>query len=312
LLACAALAAPAAACSSSEGDPGDGEAVGDLLGTFRVQLVAQMADTPAYTAVLGKIYDGVQPETVIWSAAATDGPCTLLTPRAPFCAPACGSTAACVADNTCQPYPASQDLGAVRLKGVATTTGRTEIDLAAVSNSYQPAAGTLLAYPPFDEGDPVEVAAGGSAFARAFTLRAQGVAPLALAGAGSLALAGGTPLALTWTAPGAAASSRIAVKLDISHHGGSKGKIECDADDTGALTIGAPLVDQLLALGAAGYPTIIVTREAIGHAAVAAGHADLIVSSQVEAPIAVPGVVSCTSNDDCTPPATCRSDLTCQ
>lgn len=313
LLVCALLAAPSAACSSSGDDgSGDGEAVGDLLGTFRVQLVAQAGDTPAYTSVLGKIYDGPQPEAVIWTADTTDGSCTLLTPHVPFCSPACGSTAACVADNTCHPYPISQDVGSVRLKGAATTSGKTEIELSAVANSYQPAAGTILAYPPFEEGAAVEVTASGSAFTRGFTLRAPGVAPLDLAGAAALGLAGGQPLALSWAAPGAGAAARIALKLDISHHGGSKGKIECDADDTGALTIGAAMVDRLLALGAAGYPTIIVARQAVGHSAVATGHADLILSSEVEAPISVPGVISCTSDDQCTPPATCQNDLTCK
>lgn len=312
-LFCIASIALVPACGSSGDDApsGDGGETGDLLGTFRIQLVAPTADQAGYTSLLGKIYDGVQPETVIWEPAMTDGGCTLSTPRVPFCSTACGSTGACVEDDTCQAYPASQSVGTVTVRGVKTTTNATEVTLSAVSNSYQPPAGMQLAYPAFAEGDAISVSASGSAFAGAFTLNAKGVASLELANATSIALAAGTPLALSWTAP-AGDSSRIAVKLDISHHGGSKGKIECEVDDTGSLAVSAALVDKLLALGAAGYPTIIVTREVRGHASIASGHADLIVSSEVEAPITVPGVTSCTEDTDCPAPMTCQADLTCK
>lgn len=308
----------APACSSpgaapDAGTDADGN-VGELFGTFRISLIAPRTEmgggtTPGHTTILGKVYDGSQPETVIWQPKATSGGCTLSTPRVPFCSPGCGSSAACVADNTCKAYPTSQSVGAVHVEGV----GAAGFDLTAVSNSYQVPAGTTLPYPAFAEGDVIGVRAAGSAFTSgAFTLGARGVATLDVANTASLALQAGRPLSLSWTAPGAAASSRVQVKLDISHHGGSKGKIECDVADTGALSIDAAMVDQLLALGAAGFPTIILTRATIGRAAVAGGHVDLIVASEVEAPIAVPGVVSCTEDTQCTPPQTCQSDLTCK
>jgi hypothetical protein len=298
---------------ASAGD-GGGSAVGDRLGTFSVQLIAPRMETdgtttPGYTSVLGKVYDGVTPDTVVWEVAATSGGCTLSIPHVPFCATACGSTMACVADDTCAPYPAAQSVGAVHLDGVKTTAG-TGVDLTAVANSYQ-VAGATLAYPAFAEGDAITLTASGSAFATAFTASSKGVATLALTNAGSLALVAGAPLALGWTAP-ASAGSTIHVKLDISHHGGSKGKIECDAGDSGALSVASSLVDQLLGLGVAGFPTIIVTRAATGYAAVATGHVDLVVASEVEVAIGVPGVQSCTSDDQCTAPATCQDDLTCR
>ena len=311
-----------AGCGGSQAPAGDagaaadgGSAVGDLLGTFAVQLVAPRVEndgttTPGYTSVLGKVYDGVTPQTVVWDVAATSGDCTLSIPHVPFCATACGSTMACVADDTCASYPTAQSVGTVHLAGVATATG-TGVDLTAVANSYQ-AAGATLAYPAFAEGDAIVLTATGSAFAAAFTAASHGVATLALDNAGSLALAAATPLLLTWNAPAVQAAQTVQVTLDISHHGGSKGKIECDAADTGSLSIASVLVDQLLGLGVAGYPTIIVARAATGHAAVATGHVDLVVSSEVEVAVGVPGVQSCTSDEQCTAPATCQDDLTCR
>lgn len=301
------------ACSTSADDTGsgDGSAVGDLLGTFKVELVEPATDTAGYTSIVGKVYDGTQPETVIWTEAATSGDCVLLTPSVPFCSPACGSTGACVGTNTCQAYPTSQNVGTVSVSGVKTSTGSTSVALTAVANSYQPPAGITLAYPAFDEGSTVSLSAGGATFADAFSINAKGIAPLELT-TSSFALASGQALTVAWTPAATASASTVAIKLDISHHGGSKGKLECTTSDAGSLTIAASLVDQLLALGAAGYPTIIVTRSAVGHAAVASGHVDLLVASELERPIDVPGVTSCTSDDDCVAPATCQDDLTCQ
>ncbi|MFT3697617.1 MAG: hypothetical protein QM831_31020 [Kofleriaceae bacterium] len=299
---------------SSSDDDGNQTATGDLLGTVSVQLVAPHTESDGtmdagYTSVLGKIYDGTVPDTVIWDTSMTDGGCVLSIPRVPFCSPSCSSTQACVDTNTCADYPTAQDVGTVHLDGVKTSSG-SSFDLTSVSNTYQ-AAGLTLTYPGFAEGDTIKVSGSGSSFTPAFSTSAKGVAQLSIGNSSSLALAASTALNLSWTAPAVTGSS-VHVKLDISHHGGSKGKIECDTDDTGSLTLSSGMVDKLLSLGAAGYPTIIVTRSSTGHAGVADGHVDLVVSSEIEEPITVPGVVSCTQDSDCTSPATCQDDLTCQ
>ena len=287
---------------------------GSLLGQFEVALIAPRLEsdgttTPGHTTVFGKVYDGVQPQGTIWTTVSTANGCTLLTPSVPFCATPCGGSAVCVAADTCQPYPASKAVGTVQVKGVGSSAGAS-FDMTPISNGYQPTAATVLNYPAFAEGDAISFRASGSDFTPAFTLATTGVATLTLTNA-TLALAAGQPLALTWTAPTNGAS-KIFVKLDISHHGGSKGKIECDVADNGSLTISAAMVDALLALGTAGFPTIVVTRRATGHAAVATGHVDLFASSQVETAIAVPGVISCTDDTNCSPPKTCQPDLTCK
>ncbi|MCE9571868.1 MAG: hypothetical protein K8W52_01810 [Deltaproteobacteria bacterium] len=318
----ATLFAALAACGGGEASAVDAttaidanDDVGPRLGGFTIDLVAAFTastgeTTAAHTTVVGKIYDGVQPETVIWTAQATAGDCTLSVPSVPRCTTPCGATAACVADETCQAYPSSHAVGDVEVTGVKTTAGAAAFTMSPIVNGYQPGAATVLAYPPFTAGDAVAMHATGSDFAPAFTLATHGIAPLELA-ADPLALASGQPLALTWTAP-ADATAAVHVKLDISHHGGSKGKIECDTADDGAVAIDASLVDALLALGAAGYPTIIVTRSATGHAAVATGHVDLVAASTVERAVAVPGVTSCTDDTECPSGQSCQPDLTCQ
>lgn len=65
---------------------------------------------------------------------------------------------------------------------------------------------------------------------------------------------------LSWTPPADGQSSRMEIEVDISHHGGQKGQIDCDVPDTGAFEIPEELVTQLVALGVAGYPTITLTR----------------------------------------------------
>jgi hypothetical protein len=103
----------------------------------------------------------------------------------------------------------------------------------------------------------------------------------------------------------------VHVKLDISHHGGSKGEIACDVDDKGALTIASELISALLDLGVAGFPTVRVTRHLEGEAKIPAGRVQLIVSSLAEEAVVVPGLVSCAGADDCPEGKTCLGDLTC-
>jgi hypothetical protein len=302
-----AFALLTAACSG--GADGD-DVTGDpdvLVGTFDVELVAPEDATP-YTSVLGTVFDAPQPVAIIWEVAATEGDCTLVTPRVPFCSTPCGSAAVCVEDDVCQPYATRQEVGTVHVTGLETSTGATTFDMEPIVGNYQPPGSIQLAYPAFADGDPIRLDADGSDFTGAFTLESTGIAALAMSGP-DLALERDLPLALTWTAGDDATT--IEVKLDISHHGGTRGKIECVAADTGSLTLAAPLVTGLLDLGAAGYPTIIVRRAVVGSTVISAGRVDLRVGSDVELPVTVPGVQSCTEDNQCPDPQTCQEDLTC-
>jgi hypothetical protein len=315
LSACGSRAAAnsdGAGAGGTAGNNGSGAAgQGDrsqLVGAFQVKVTPASGDIAASTQVVGKVYDGPTPVTVVWENPQIDGPCTLTTPRVPFCSTPCGGSSACVEDDTCQAYASARSVGAVTVTGVKTTDGDSSFVMTAVANTYQAPSSVSLAYPPFAAGDAVRVSAAGDYFP-AFTLTSTGVAPLALT-SGALALRTGQPLALTWT-KSATGNATVHVKLDISHHGGTKGQIECDADDSGSLTIKAPLITTLLGLGAAGYPTIIVSRHAIGSALISAGRVDLDVSSVAEQGVSVEGLTSCTEDSDCASGETCQSDLSC-
>jgi hypothetical protein len=306
----------AAACGGGGDDPDAVQGDPDVqVGAFAVELVAPKpahGTTPAsdgYTSLLGVVYDAPQPSPIAWAEQATGGDCTLLVPDPPFCTTPCGTGAVCIAADTCQPYATKQDLGTVHASGLATTAGAAAFDLSEINRNYQVPADVDLAYPGFGDGDTIELAAEGSDFTAAFTLTAPGIAELAL-DAAPIELARDTALPLAWTA-GADAGARVLVLLDISHHGGSKGKIECATADDGALEIGAELMTGLLDLGAAGFPTIIVTRELTTSTVIGAGRVDLIVTSEVERAVTVPDVESCTEDTDCTAPETCQDDLTC-
>ncbi len=309
-------AAGAGACGGDDGgvtaDAGIDAPLGDpskLVGYFNIEL---RDDEPPVTSIAGIVNDKVVPEAVAWNQSMLDGDCELLLPDVPFCSTPCNpSTEVCVADDVCEAYAVKQDVGTVSVSGVRTSTGATTFELTSNSNNYLVPGAITLVYPGFAAGDPLTVAATGSAFTPPFTITATGIAPLVVTNP-DRDLARNASVELTWTPPASGATSRLHLKLDISHHGGSKGKIECDTADDGALTLSAPMVTQLLDLGAAGFPTIELTRVATGDALTTAGRVDLSVTSAIERPVTVPGIISCDGDEDCTPPATCQSDLTCR
>ncbi|MDI1479147.1 hypothetical protein [Polyangium sp. y55x31] len=299
--------------SPPDAEPGDSSI---LAGSFQVRLVPPVAAsentpaTPGSTAVLGKVYDGPTPSQIIWEEAAKEGACKLSTPRVPFCNTPCGGSAACVEDDQCQDYPLAHSAGKVTVKGLHTESGEDGFSMDPVVNAYQPPANVKLPYPAFAEGDVISFQAAGDYYS-GFTLEAAGIAPLALT-SDTLTLESGKPVSLAWTPPTKAGSSRIYVKLDISHHGGTKGMIECDADDTGSLGISAALLTKLLDLGVAGYPSIVVARKSTGSTTIKEGRVDLVVTSTIEEAVQIPGLTSCTSDVDCPNGQICQADLTCK
>lgn len=297
----------------SDAGPGDPNV---LVGSFQVRLVAPVPAmngapaTPGQTAVVGKIYDGPTPSSLVWEEAQKEGNCKLVTPRVPFCNTPCGGSAVCVEDDTCKPYPAAHNAGTVTAKGIKTEAGAAEFAMSPVANAYQPPAGVKLAYPGFAEGDAITLDAAGEFFAP-FSIASTGIAQLELTNT-SIPLESGKPVALTWKPASSPTASKVHVKLDISHHGGTKGMIECDADDTGSLELPAALVTKLLDLGIAGYPSVIVTRLATGSTTISAGRVDLVVSADVERFVDIAGLTSCTGDMDCPSGQTCQADLTCK
>jgi hypothetical protein len=292
--------------SAGSGSPTSGPK--EVVGSFQVQVVADHEDpSTGATSVIGKVNDGPSPAAVIWTVTKEDGDCHVSVPSVPFCSEGCPSEV-CVADDVCQGYPAGHSVGEVTLSGVNLAGGGSELVLKELAKAYQPPAGTSFAYPPFAEGDTIALSATGGDYS-AFDLSATGVAPMTLDSA-DFELDEGKALALTWNAAADPKSSQVHLKLDISHHGGSRGMIECDTDDTGAITISAELITELIGLGVAGFPSVILTRSVHDSAQLEVGLVELVVSSKVERLVTVAGVQSCTEDADC-PDSVCQADLTC-
>ena len=138
--------------------------------------------------------------------------------------------------------------------------GGADFALTAISKSYDVPGDLTLPSPPGAEGGDVKLAVTQGVFGP-FNLLSKIVAPLS--SPGTVTMASGEPLQLTWEKPGQADLARIQVKVDISHHGGTKGQIDCDVPDTGSLEISAGLITKLIDLGVAGIP---------GHHLDAGGH----------------------------------------
>jgi hypothetical protein len=288
---------------SSAGDPNK------LVGSFQVKLSPASDLGAASTSIVGRINDGPTPITTLWEKPQVEGDCTLTTPRVPFCTTPCGGSAACVENDTCLAYPAAHSAGSVTVTGLKATNGSAPFQLMFLGSNYLAPTSVALAYPPFAEGDAITFAAAGDYFP-AFSLSRKGIAPLELTST-ELSLKSGQPLNLTW-AKGGESSANIHVKLDISHHGGSKGQIECDTADSGSLSIAATLIGKLLNLGVAGFPTVIVTRHSIGSAVIPPGRVELEISSSVEQAVSIDGLTSCTDDENCPDGQACQTDLTCK
>jgi hypothetical protein len=275
------------------------------LGGFAVALVAatETPPVPAFTSITGKVYDGPSPPTVVWEAQTSSGGCTLYAVKPPFCGPSCGGEAACVATNTCVPYPRAQNLGTVTVTGVGAP-----VTLISVANNYQAPPRPALPYPPAAEGAAITVQASSGPLG-AFSVTSGGVAPLGASG--PVALESGKPLHLAWTPPGRAGTV-VEVKLDISHHGGTRSKIECTAPDSGSLDISAPLITGLVSLGVAGFPGVSLTRVSEGRTQVPAGLISLRVTSTADLVVNIPGVTSCEEDIECPAGQKCQPDKRCK
>jgi hypothetical protein len=309
------LVAPFVACGGGSSATPDGGGAGTgggsvdpnaIVGGFTVKLLEQ--DPPA-SQLSGVVSNGPTPEMTIWQQQMKDGACTLLKPKQPFCSTPCGSDAVCVADDTCRPHTTALDVGTVTMDGLEVAGGGSTVTFINAQNSYGAAA--TLSFPPFDEGGDVSVTATGTAAFPAFTIHAKGIAPLVVP-AGDVPIEKNKPLALTWTAKGAASDSTITITLDLSHHGGTKAKLVCETADTGSLTIPAALMTALINYGVSGYPSLVVTRNAVGTAGTAQGKVRLTLTSPTERYMTLPDLVSCTGDTDCPTGKTCQTDLQCK
>jgi hypothetical protein len=276
----------------------------EVYGTFRVSLIAPRESTQGYTSVLGLMYDGPTPSSIIWEETASSGDCLLLEPRIPFCDPACDNNYVCVEDDECQPYPSAINVGRVYVDGLDES-----FYMDPINNYYQPSGGTILPFESFAEGDDINFRADGSASSPAFMVTGKGINPLDVIN-DDITL-DGEPIRLEWTPPEQQGSTTLTVVFDISYHGGTRGKIVCETPDDGSEDVAGFLIDELKALGISGFPKIEVTRKTTTTTE-SPIKVDIVVESLVTRILSIPGIISCNSDADCPEGQFCAFDFRCR
>jgi hypothetical protein len=284
--------------ATTTSDAGDAPAGPTLYGAVTVDLVKD-----SHTAFLGVFKDGESlPPSPIVDPGQTMGDCTLFVPREVKCATACADGSQCVGVDRCQRAPLAVSAGILHVTGLGA--GALDLEPTGKSPSYQ--AVPTLPYPACAEGGAVDLTGDG------FALHGRCVSQLEVTSAPPILVRAGQPVHLAWKAPGVSAISRVEIELEISHHGGFAGQIDCSVADTGSFDIPAPLVTALVARGLAGFPTVKVARVARASAA-GQPHVTLAVSSQVELDVDT-GVISCGTDEapPCPTGKSCQTNFTCQ
>jgi hypothetical protein len=286
----------------SSGSGGSGNAGSDaLVGGITARLIEANAATgaSAYTSLLGKFQDGPQPPPIPLELSRREGDCSLLVPSLPSCIPACPSSALCTADDVCTPFPNAVSVGTIQVEGLGAAPFSMEARTSAFA--YQPPA--TLPNPPCDEGADVR------ATTDSLTLESTCIAQLELTLDATPEVRAGEGLRMSWAAAGIPDISRVHLVLDVAHHGGKKGEIVCDVPDTGSFEIPESLVTELVSLGLAGFPTIVVTRLA-GALGTVESDVAFTIASPIERHLNTGGT-SCTDDTECPMGTTGRVELTC-
>jgi hypothetical protein len=286
-----ATGSPSGANNAGGGNTNDGALHGSVVVTLQ-----QPADGEGYTTAIGRFFNGAQPRILSLEARNEQAGCTLYVPRAPFCSNPC-APAVCTANDVCTEYPAARGVGTLTLQGIGAPL---ELQPSSSMIAYQSPS---LEFPPCEPGAPVTASATG------VSVSADCIAPLQLMGPDPIPIVKDVPIHLSWLKAAKGARSRIHVKLDISHHAGSKGEIACDVADTGELEIAASLVTELLGLGLAGFPTINVNRLMVGTDA-ANPNVTLVLSSDLTRAVDT-GVVSCLDKEGCPDDQVCQPNGVC-
>lgn len=272
--------------------------IADRVGGFKVILDEE------FTGIEGRVNDGVVPSNVP-EVVSTQGDCSLLRGRNLFCEPACGSQETCDDDGGCIPYPQGRNVGDVAVTGL-----KAELSMSPSASSKSYTNPPMFPHPGYDEGDIFTLTAAGGDY-EAFTLTTWGVAMFE-PGSSEVPVEADSPIDLEWTPPTSDGPAKVHVEVNINNHGVTSAWIACDVADTGSASVPASLVTQLVDLGFSGYPTVLVRRQSAASTDIEPGCVDFLASSEVTLDATVPGLVSCSQNEDCPPDQNCQDDLTCQ
>jgi hypothetical protein len=184
---------------------------------------------------------GTSPAPFVHTVAATAGQCRLLLWENPRCVPDCVD-GACVAENTCESYPSNQSAGALTIDGLRDTAVLQPDAL----NGYTTTGNADL----FAEGAHITArAAGDDVAAFELSVDAPDAPNLAVQGAGTLdfpAFAPDTDFTFSWNEPDPASRVFLRMAADAAHGQPFSAMIECDAPDTGSLTVPAALLTEYI------------------------------------------------------------------
>jgi hypothetical protein len=238
---------PGAAGCGGDRDPGGGADAGagadaadpgDPAPIFeRPPSSIEIVTFPAATHATGRLYEERLPE--VQEEVARAGACRLLRTEPFYCFETPCTDQLCVGQDQCAPYPPALAAGTLTLRGAGDPV---------VVESFFP--GMYFGHAQHDLAPPgttltVE-ASGGDLPAFTAQVEAPAVAAPALEGAadpGFPPLAAGTDLVLRWSPVDPGSRVRLFMSSDVFHGTPSPAILECDAPDTGELTVAADLVD---------------------------------------------------------------------
>lgn len=277
------------------------------LGAFTIELkhADAASGAAAYSQVTGGIRDGVRPDS-IWvpqTVAGSGSECKLMVGPSNSCPTACNSTQVCKG-NACVAAPVTKSIGEVTFSGLVVPVKMTPTKTGSGSVVYSGLIDSKTAFPPYTVGAALGMTAAGEDYP-GFTLAGVGIQPIDAVAGQTLNVAKDQPLTIKWVAPSGAGAGRIQLIMDIAHHGGVAAEIHCDLPDTGSVTIPAPLMTALLDKGAFGFPMVSLARVSTDSKTVGPGCLEFNVAASVDLPLTVAGVVSCTTDAECTAPQVC-------
>jgi hypothetical protein len=276
-----------------------------LYGIFVVWLNSERNMTQVY----GQVFDDTIYTLAAWRLIDTMGCCKLFQSRMPVCSRSCG-VGHCVDGDICAYDPVLLSVGKVTMSGLADKTGETVFSMDPLDDYYDfRSGGITVAYPPCPEGTLITIAAGGTGNTDPFTINTRAISPLVILN-DSIVLRDHQPCEIRWVAPTVKDISTISVILDLTAEGGTKARIECDCKDNGLLTIPAALIDKLKTFGMSGFPTIEICRRSIPDKDTNM-KIQFIMGSTVTRDITIPGLLSCTSGEQC-PSGVCGRDMKCE
>ena len=221
----------------------------------------ELLEADGLTGFSGRVWDGAPPGQR--QVTARVGDCELL--ERVQCA--CGTEQTCAADGSCRDWPASVDLGTLRLHA----DGRTRLEPVQPGNVYSAAVDP-------EPGEPIGLSG------TDLHLGTTAVQPLVgVEGPWTL---GHGDLDLIWSPSDG--TDRVVATLAVDQHGASQAALRCTLPDTGTARIPVEALDALLAVGVSGFPSGSLRRERVDHAVVDGRCLELASVSAVDVSLELP------------------------